>query len=108
MPFTWAGCLDGSSIDLNRVHAFTVGQVQKHTDNGEPMFQDSEKKVPTLQMCVFALIDQHSFPIRVVSDMREAQVTVQSILAKLRQDYNKERNAVQVATADEQVALKLG
>lgn len=110
MPFTWMGCLDGSSVDLNKVDAFTVGNVQKHDSSGQPMFSEVEegKKEPTLQMCTFAVIGQHSFPIKVVADMREAQHIIQSILGSLKTAYDKERGIIQVATHDEKNALKLG
>ena len=110
MPFAWAGCLDGSSINVNMVEAFAVGQVQKHDSEGRPMFNetDPEKKEPIMQMCVFAIIRHREFPVRLVGSMQEAQITIQAILGKLKSDYDKERGAVQVATAEEKSALKLG
>lgn len=110
MPFTWFGCLDGSSIDANKVDAFTVGQVQKHDTEGKPMFElaDTEgKAAPVMQLCVFAIIGQTSYPIRVVGSMDEAQLTIQSVLAKLKAAYEKERGVIQVASADEAKSLRL-
>ncbi len=111
MPFTWAGCLDGSSIDLTKIDAFTVGQVQNHNDKGEPMFEDislepaGTQAKPIMIMCVFARIGPHDYPIRVVPNMGEAQMTIQSILGKLKKDYDDERGVIKVATTGEKAAL---
>lgn len=104
MPFTWISCLDGSSVDLVKADAFTVGQVQKHTDDGQPLFEDEK---PIMIMCVFTRIGNHDYPIRIVSSMNEAQLTIQSILASLKSAYDKERGVIQVATHEEKSSLKL-
>lgn len=114
MPFTWIGCLDGSSVDLTKIDAFIVGQVQNHNDKGEPMFEDiSTEPVgtvakPIMVMCVFARVGPNDYPIHVVPTVNEAQLTIQSILGKLKSDYDKERGVVQVATSQDARALKLG
>lgn len=108
--FTWIGCLDGASVDLTKIDAFTVGQVQKHDSNGVPLFEVADadgKAAPIMQLCVFALLGQNNFPIRIVTSMHEAQLTIQSILGNLKVQYDKERGVVQIASAEEKVALKL-
>lgn len=113
MPFTWVGCLDGASIDLTQVDAFTVGQVQKHDDNGKPMFEDISLEPtgtpakPVMVLCVFAIVGANNYPIRVVPDMNQAQLTIQSILGKLKHDYDQERGVVQVASSVDARALKI-
>lgn len=107
MAFIWAGCMDGSSIDLNKVDAFTVGQVQKHDSNNEPAYEDEEKKVPSMQMCVFAIIGHANYPMRFVSSMHEGQLTIQSILGNMKKEYDKERGGVEIATVEQTKALKI-
>jgi len=111
MPFLWAGCMDGSSIDMTKIDALVVGQVQKHDSEGKPMFEPADpegKAAPVLQLCVFGKIGADTYPIKTANSMHEAQITVQSILGKLKSEYDKERGVVQVASAGEKAALKLG
>ena len=113
MPFIWAGCIDGSSIDVSKVDALVVGQVHKHDSEGKPMFEDISLEPagtpakPIMQMCVFARIGAETYPVRLIDSMHEAQITIQSILGKLKSEYDKERGVVQVASAGEKAALKL-
>lgn len=104
--FIWAGCVDGSSIDLNKIDAFIVGEVPKHDTEGNPVLDSENNQVKTL--CVFAVLGANNYPIRVVDSMRDAQITIQSILGNLKKEYDKEHNSVQVATHEEKASLKLG
>jgi DUF917 family protein len=102
--------MDGSSIDMSKVDALVVGQVQKHDSEGKPMFEVADadgKAAPVMQMCVFARIGAETYPVRLIDSMHEAQVTIQSILGKLKSEYDKERGVIQVASAGEKAALKL-
>lgn len=115
MPFIWAGCMDGSSIDLSKLDALIVGQVQQHDSDGKPMFTEGitaedgsvSNKEPILQMCVFGRIGVNDYPIGLANGMHDAQVKIQSLLGKLKQEYDKERGVVQIASAEEKKVLKI-
>jgi len=103
--------MDGSSIDMVKLDSFVVGQVQQHDANGQPMFEVAENpdspKVPILQLCVFARIGQHDYPIGLVQNMHEAQVRIQSLLGSLKGAYDAENGVVKVATGQEKKVLKI-
>lgn len=111
MPFIWAGCMDGSSIDMNKIDAFVVGQVQQHDSKGQPMFEVAENpdtpKVPILQMCVFCRIGQNDYPVGLVASMHDAQIKIQGLLGTLKSAYDHERGVLKVATAQEKAVLKI-
>ena len=108
MGFAWLACVDGSSIKMSEISAFSVAMVHKHTPEGQPLYEDDEKTKPIQQMIVIATIGARDYPLRPVASMQEAQISIQGLLGKMKKDYDDEHGHVRIATGDEKASLKLG
>ncbi len=97
--FCWLGCADGTSIDSNRIEALGTQRIPIYENNpgpnNEPVPQKDAAGDPMSKMFVVAVMTSGAiYPMKEVGGMHEAQLIIQGILGKLRDELKKSQSSI--------------